>query len=100
MVHPAPPLPPVAGLMYECPVATDTFRHQIPGARGRGGHIPGLWLAHTDHPGLWLVTTGGHAGDTGEGADITPGVSDNESMDTRDESAETASWEKFDSNNF
>lgn len=34
----------------------------------------------------------------GEGADLTPGVMDNESMDTRDESAEIASWEKFDSN--
>ncbi len=34
----------------------------------------------------------------GEGADLTPGVVDNESMDTRDESAEIASWEKFDSN--
>ena len=54
------------------------------------GHIPNLWLAKTGYPCLWLVTPGSH-----EGADLTPGVIDNESMDTRDESAETPSREEI-----
>ena len=80
------------------PPTPSDIRYQEPGAEGDtflASDWPILTILASDWSQLGVMQE-----TLGEGADITPGVADNESMDTRDESAEIASWEKFDSNDF
>ena len=80
------------------PPTPSDIRYQEPGAE-RDTFLASDWPILTILASDWSQL-GVMQETLGKGADITPGVADNESMDTRDESAETASWEKFDSNDF